>query len=247
MCSMVVDGRVGAIGSGTLRNFLVLAVAAVGMLGGTMTPAVAQSQSPRSAEDLDLSPEIIEESPVLQRWLEEVPDVWEDIKNDPSFRTRLRLGYTQFPSSDDASGFNLAVEDVFIGDTKLTVSGDYYNVGNGDITSAGAEMRYYLLPLGNYVNFAPTIGYRHLETQTYSTSGLQVGGRLMVVPSRGGAADLSLSYSQVGIGGDESVGLASFSVGYAITPNLRLSTDLQWQIASDDTDNRVGIVLEFMP
>jgi len=218
-------------------------------IGCNVMPIWAQTDrpSPVTAEDLDLSPEIIEESPVLQRWLQEVPDVLEDIRTDPSFRTRVRLGYSQFPSTDDASGFNVGVEDLFFGGTGLTLSGDYQASGNGDRTSGGAQLRYYLLPLGNYVNIAPVVGFRHLETEAYSTNGLELGGRLMLSLSRGGAGDVSLGYSQVGIGGDESVGLASFSVGYAVSRNVRLATDLQWQIADGDDDTRVGVVLELMP
>lgn len=206
----------------------------------------ASSPSPDTL-DLDLDPEIIEESPVLQRWLREVPNVLEEIRNDPSFRTRVRLGFSQFPSTDDASGFNLGVEDLFVGRTNLTLSGDYYASGNGDRSGGGAELRYYLLPLGGYFNIAPVLGYRQLETKSYSINGLQVGGRLMVVLSRGGAADLSLSYKQVGVGSDESAGVAAFSAGYALTPNIRLSADLERQDASGNSDNRVGIVLEWMP
>ena len=51
----------------------------------------------------------------------------------------------------------------------------------------------------------------------------------------------------MGIGGDESVGLASFSVGYAMTRNVRLAMDLQSQIADGDDHTRVGIVLQLMP
>ena len=211
-------------------------------------PSAEPSPEPSpDALDLDLDPEIIEESPVLQRWLREVPNVLEEIRNDPSFPTRVRLGFSQFPSTDDASGFNLGVEDLFVGKTNLTLSGDYYASGNGDRSGGGAELRYYLLPLGGYFNFAPVLGYRQLETESYSINGLQVGGRLMVVLSRGGAADLSLSYKQVGVGSDESAGVAAFSVGYALTPNIRLSADLERQDASGDGDNRVGIVLEWMP
>ncbi|NER39403.1 MAG: hypothetical protein F6J93_36575 [Oscillatoria sp. SIO1A7] len=209
--------------------------------------AEANPESNPDALDLDLDPEVIEDSPVLQRWLREVPNVLEEIRNDPSFRTRVRFGFSQFPSTDDASGFNLGVEDIFVGKTSLTVSGDYYASGNGDRSSGGAELRYYLLPLGNYVNFAPVLGYRQLETDSYSINGLQVGGRLMVVLSRGGAADFSLTYKQVGIGSDESAGVAAFSVGYALTRNIRLSADLERQDADGDGDNRVGIVLEWMP
>jgi hypothetical protein len=54
-----------------------------------------QPQNP-NASDLDLSPEAIKNSPVLQRWLRQVPHILDDIANDPSFRTRWRLGYSFF-------------------------------------------------------------------------------------------------------------------------------------------------------
>jgi len=46
-----------------------------------------------------------------------------DIANDPSFRTRLRLGY--FLPLGKQGGVNVGWEDVFIGRTGLTVSGEY--------------------------------------------------------------------------------------------------------------------------
>lgn len=66
-----------------------------------------------SAADLNLSPEDIKNSPVLQRWLRKVPNILDEINNDASFRTRLRLGYSLFPSRDAAGGWNIGVEDVF--------------------------------------------------------------------------------------------------------------------------------------
>jgi hypothetical protein len=200
-----------------------------------------------AAEELDLSPEIIENSPVLQRWLEEVPNVLEDIRNDPSFRTRLRLGYSNFPSNDDASGFNVGVEDVFIGRTGLTVSGDYQASFNGDRQTFGADLRYYVLPLGSYVNVAPLVGYRNIESNDYSTDGINVGARLMLALSRTGAADVSLTQSFVSPGSSDEVGITTLSFGYAVTRNLRLSTDIQKQNSREEKDSRVGIVLEWMP
>lgn len=225
-----------------------------GVRAGLATPVL--TQIPESVRDrppvvdpqpLDLSPDIIENSPVLQRWLKDVPNVLEEIHSDPSFRTRVRVGYSQFPSNDDASGFNVGVEDLFVARTGLTVSGDYYASGNGDRSSVGAELRYYVLPLGGYVNLAPVVGYRHIEAESYSASGLQLGGRLMLVLSRTGAADLALGYSRVGVGSDESVGVATFSVGYAIAPQFRLSADLQRQDGEDENDTRVGVAIEWMP
>lgn len=210
------------------------------------TPQPQATPKP-AAEQLDLKPEIIETSPVLQRWLREVPNVLEEIRNDPSFRTRLRLGYSQFPSTGQAAGFNVGVEDVFIGRTGLTVSGDYQRSFNGNREAYGADLRYYVLPLGSYVNIAPQVGYRNLTTGNFSTDGVNVGARLMLALSRTGAADVSLTQSFVSPGSNEEVGITTLSVGYAVTRNLRLSTDIQKQNSREEKDSRVGIVLEWMP
>ncbi len=214
-------------------------------------PAQSQPQpqvTPNPApNDLDLSPEIIKNSPLLQRWRNQIPNVMEEIRNDPSFRTRFRLGYSQFPSTGQAGGVIVGVEDVFIGGTGLTVSGDYQAAFNGKRTAYGADLHYYVLPLGGYVNVAPVVGYRHLESDRYSTDGVNVGARLMLVLSRTGAADISLTQSWVSPGSSKEVGLTTLSAGYALTTNLRLSTDIQKQNARQNKDSRVGIVLEWMP
>ncbi len=210
------------------------------------TPQPQATPKP-AAQELDLSPEIIENSPVLQRWLRQVPNVLEEIRNDPSFRTRLRVGYSQFPSTGQAAGFNVGVEDVFIGRTGLTVSGDYQRSFNGRRESYGADVRYYVLPLGSYVNIAPQVGYRNLTTGKFSTDGINVGARLMLALSRTGAADVSLTQSFVSPGSNEEVGITTLSFGYAVTHNLRLSTDIQKQNSKEEKDSRVGIVFEWMP
>lgn len=217
------------------------------LLSQTEPTPQPQATPKTPAQELDLSPEIIEGSPVLQRWLREVPDVLEDIRNDPSFRTRLRLGYSQFPSTGQAAGFNVGVEDVFIGRTGLTVSGDYQRSFNGKREAYGADLRYYVLPLGGYINIAPQVGYRNLTTGNFSTDGINVGARLMLALSRTGAADASLTQSFVSPGSSDEVGITTLSFGYAVTANLRLSTDIQRQNSREDKDSRVGIVLEWMP
>jgi hypothetical protein len=218
-----------------------LGVSLFGSLFGTVSEGYAQTAP------LDLDPQILENSPVLQRWTEEIPDVLSEIRNDPSFRTRLRVGYSQFPSSDQAGGIHLGVEDVFIGRSHLTVSADYQAALQGAREAYGSELRYYALPLGSSVNIAPVVGYRRVEGDSYSTDGVNVGLRLQLQLSRTGAADMALTQSWVNPGSDsEEVGLTTLTFGYAVTDHLRLSTDLQKQNAPQQKDSRVGIGLEWM-
>lgn len=216
-------------------NLLTVALAAL------TTPVLAQT-----VDNLDLSPEIIEDSPVFQRWLEKVPNVLEDIRNEPSFATRLRLGYSVFPSNDGVGGINLGIEDVFLGKTGLTLSGDYQTSFNGDRLSVGTSLNYFFFPLGSYINIAPVVGYRYLETGNYATDGVNVGARLMLAFSRTGAGDISLTQSFVSPGGNEEVGLTTLTVGYAVTNHLRLAVDLQKQNSRKAKDSMVGLVFEWL-
>ena len=199
-----------------------------------------------TGDRLDIPDRVIQESPTLQRWLKEVPDVLEDIRHDPSFRTRLRLGFTTFPSIDGAAGINLGIEDIFIKRTGLTISADYQSAFNGNRNTVGANLHYFLLPLGNYINIAPLVGYRYVQSNDFNTDGLHVGLRLMLAFSRTGAGDISLSQSFISPGSSEEVGITSLSVGYGVTSKLRLSTDLEWQNSIEDNDSRAGANLEFL-
>ncbi|MBD2580485.1 hypothetical protein H6G50_22755 [Oscillatoria sp. FACHB-1406] len=194
-----------------------------------------------------VSPEILENSPVLQSWGKEVPDVLEEIRHDPAFRTRVRLGYAHYPSTDGKGGFNVGVEDILLGRSGFTVSANYDRAFNGDRATAGVDLNYYVLPLGSYVNIAPVVGYRNITTGPYWTDGVAVGGKVILPLSRTGAADISFSQLFVSPGSANEVGITTLSAGYAFTPNLRLSTDIQKQNSIGDKDSRVGIVLEWMP
>jgi hypothetical protein len=215
---------------------------------GAIAPVMAQSTPEENlspAERLNLSPDILDHSPTLQRWLEEVPDLSEDIRHDPSFRTRLRLGYARFHHAD-ADGVFVGIEDVFLGESSLTVSGEYARSGEGDRTSYGADLRAYVLPLGNYVNVAPSLGYQHLDIGDETIEGFTIGARLMVALSRTGAADFSLSQEWVRPGSDQEVSVTTFSLGYAVSDRLRLTTDLQRERSPLDAENRVGVGLEWL-
>jgi hypothetical protein len=205
---------------------------------------IAQQPAPEN-NTIEIDPEILKGSPVLQKWLKGIPDVADDIKNDPSFRTRVKLGYSQYPSTAQTGGVHLAVDDVFFGRSGLSASANY-NSG-GSRSAYGVDAQYYLLPLGGYINITPLVGFRRLQTDKYSRDGLNLGLKLMLVPSRGGGADIALSQSWVGLGSDTETGLTTLSVGYAITNNLRISTDIQQQNARENYDSRVGIGFEWMP
>jgi hypothetical protein len=238
-----------------MGNRLFLQLLGIGLCGQILLNFPVAAQETRQAGEgdinspqnhLDLPPEIIEDSPVLQRWLKEIPDVLEDIRRDPSFRTRLQLGFTLFPSNDNAAGINIGVKDIFIGRTGLTLSADYQTAFNGSRVSVGTNLNYFLFPLGGYVNFAPLVGYGYVQSNDYSTDGVTVGGRLMLALSRTGAADISLSQSFISPGGENEVGITNFAVGYAVTSQLRLSTELEQQNSRQAKDNRVTINLEWM-
>jgi hypothetical protein len=201
------------------------------------------------SEELELNPEIIENSPVLQRWLQEIPDVLKQIQDEPSFRTRIRFGYSQFPSNNNTGGINVGVEDIFINKTGLTLSGEYYTDlnKNSDRLSVSGNLHYYILPLGNYVNIAPVVGYRYIQTNGYNTDGINVGARLVLALSPDGAADIFITQTFMSPGSNNEVGITNISAGYALTENLRLATDIEWQNSVKQKDNRFGIGLEWMP
>ncbi|MBD2426296.1 hypothetical protein [Phormidium sp. FACHB-1136] len=221
----------------------------------TSPPHLTPNPSPDSTESLteaelaplELDPSIIEESPVLRQWLNEVPDLAEEIRHTPSFRTRLRVGYANFPSNGAIGGFQMGVDDVFVWPgTGLTASADYSRSSNGQREAYGAEARYYLLPLGGYVNVAPSVGYRSVSAPAYSTDGVDLGLRLMLIPSRGGAADLSVSQHWVAPGTDGEVGVTRFNLGYAVTHQLRLGSDLEFQNSRFGQESRWGLSLEWL-
>ncbi|MFZ4641233.1 MAG: hypothetical protein ACOYMP_12640 [Nodosilinea sp.] len=196
---------------------------------------------------LELDPAILNQSPVLQRWLQAVPDVGQEINYQPAFRPRLRGTYNGFPAKGETGGFQVGLEDIFLmPGTGLALSADYGSNGNGQHRSYGLEARYYLFPLGGYVNLAPTLGYRDLSTPDYSTGGMAVGLRLMLVPSRGGGADLALGQQWVSPGQEGEVGVTSVALGYAVTSQLRLATDLQFQSSRLGYDSRWGLGLEWL-
>ena len=135
---------------------------------------------------------------------------------------------------------------IFIKRTGLTVSADYQTAFNGDRNAVGADLHYFLLPLGGYLNFAPMVGYRYVQSNDFSTDGIHLGVRLMLTFSRTGGGDISVSQSFISPGSNEEVAITSFTAGYAITSNLRLSGDIERQNSVEDEDSRAGLNLEWL-
>lgn len=207
-------------------------------------PADRRSQATPPSGGVDLDPRIIQDSPVLQRWLRQVPDVQADIAHDPAFRSRVRVGFVELP--DDRSGWRVGLEDGITGLGGLTISGDYQAAFEGDRESWGADLRYYLRPLGRRINVAPVVGYRSLEIPGEEVSGVNLGVRVLANLSRTGAADVALSQTWVAPGTGEETGLTTISLGYAVTRQLRLSTEWQRQNARREKGSQWGIFLEWM-
>ncbi len=194
---------------------------------------------------IDIDPEIIKGSPVLQRWLKQIPDVGAEIQNDPSFRPRVRIGYSQYPANGQAGGWDASVKEVLLDRSGIALNADYH--GRGNRSSYGIEANYYVLPLGGYFNVAPVVGYRKIDTDAYQRDGLNVGAKLLLVPARGGGGDIALQQTWLRLGTAEEVGISSISTGYALTNQLRLSGEIQWQNSREIQESRVGIGLEWMP
>jgi hypothetical protein len=140
----------------------------------------------------------------------------------------------------------LGLLDWGIESSPLTLDADY-ETNFGDRQAGGLNLNYYVLPLGGYLNIAPLVGYRYIQTNDYHTQGLNVGGKIMFALSRTGAADLSFSQSFVSPGSENEVGISTLSVGYAISNHWRIATDLEQQNSKVHKDNRVGMYLEWTP
>jgi hypothetical protein len=211
-------------------------------LSGVLGVAIATQANPA-----DLDPTWLNTSPTLQKWRQQVPDVAAEIANKPAFRTRIRLGAVQFESADPSLGWQIGLEDLQLGRSRLTLSGGYQATGPGTWKTWGGDVQYYLRPLGRRINLAPVVGYRQLKTPVYDQSGVNLGGRLAVSLSRGGGADLVLVQSWVAPGSSNAVGLTSVTLGYAVASHLRLSTSWQQQNAPSLKEQRWGLGLEWIP
>lgn len=202
---------------------------------------VASNEAIAGNEDLKLNQEIIENSPVLRRWLVDPPDVLDDIYNNPSFSSKIRLGLT---ARDGSFGFDVGLQDLFLGRNSFTISANYQREFSGRETDVNADLKYYLLPLGGYFNIAPQIGYRYIDFFGETVSGVDVGiqGILVLSPR---SADLRLSQTFTAPLSDRETSITTLSTSYSLSSRLSIGSNIQWRRSPVRSDSRVGFYLEW--
>lgn len=191
-----------------------------------------------SAPQLD--PQWVEQSPVLQRWLQNPPNVLADIYDEPSFRTKLRLGV----QGRDRLGWEVSLEDAFVGNSPLTVSASYQSDFDGPERDVSAGLRYYLRPRGSYWNVAPQVGYRSWENGSGSTRGWELGVQTVLALSPR-SADLRLSQLWTAPGTATETGTTQLSASYALSRRVWVRSHLQWRRSPQQSDSRAGLALEW--
>jgi hypothetical protein len=205
--------------------------------------AIALGASSVSAQPVrvDVDPSIIQDSPVLQRWLVSPPDLLNDIYYAPIFGTKLRVGLM---SRDNRLGLDLGIEDLFIGASPVTLSGSYQTLFPTPESSFDLKARYYVLPLGSYVNIAPQVGYRQVNAlNERSVSGVEVGlqGILVLSPR---SADLRFSHGFTNFATNAELSVTAVTASYALGRNFWLGSKIEWRRSPLQSDSRVGIMLE---
>ena len=125
-----------------MANKLAIAIAAF-LYFGISVAAYGDTKMARRARDIEIDRQVIESSPVLRRWLENPPNLLDDIYNVPSFDKKLKLGIT---SRNNSLGIEAGFEDLFVGQSPLTVNGSYQTEFSGRESELQANFRYYLLP-----------------------------------------------------------------------------------------------------
>ncbi|MFN3927378.1 MAG: hypothetical protein ACK4QL_08655 [Pseudanabaenaceae cyanobacterium] len=210
----------------------------VGLIAGVW----CVGQNPLGATPIDIDPRVIEGSSVLQRWLNNPPDLLEDIYNYPSFSTKFRLG---FISRDNRLGLDIGAEDIFLGRSPLTISGSYQTLLPTPEASWDIKARYYLLPLGSYWNVAPQVGYRQVNTaEGRSLAGLEVGLQAVLALSPR-SSDLRISHSFTNLGTDQELSVTALTASYALGRHFWLGSTIEWRRSPLQSDSRVGFSLQW--
>ena len=219
---------------------------AIGLVSAFVSsPAIAQpADSDPAASDsiseVGLEAEDLDNSRVLQRWLDSPPDILDEIRNKPAVPLRLRGGLASNRE------WTVGVEDITLYD-RITLSGFYRRAFDEQSDEDyGGDLRYYVLPRGSYFNIAPQLGFRHLDLADGLTEGLWAGlvGTISLAP---GAADLTVAYGFVEpISSDEAT-VGSVTAAYHVTRELRLAGQVNWRHTIFQNDIAVGVLLEWAP
>lgn len=214
---------------------MLLGAAGAAWADETVQPPAAK---PMSREDLQRG------SPTLRRWISDPPDLLNDIENGQAFPTRLGIGLVFTPSRSGEAAYTVSLQDVVLGGTRLSFSGDFTRSGTSN-QAWGAEARYYVAPLGSYLNVAPQVGYRNIVIDGTTRNGLEAGAKfLFALAPR--AADIAVSQSWVLPDRGGSIGRTVLEVGYTLSPVLRLTAVVQWINSSLRSDTSFGVNFELI-
>jgi hypothetical protein len=229
-------------------NRLIQTWALFSLLGLTLwgLPGYADPDKiPAAADALNIEQDLVQRSPVLKRWLDSPPSVLSEIDNNPAFPTKFKIGVASVPSRDNDYELALGVEDIFLWKSRFTASVEYRQSLNQNIHNTnlwGGNVRYYLLPLGAYVNLAPQVGYTSLRLEGAEFQGPELGGKLVFALSQ--TADVSVTETIILPSQGQTVGRTQLSFGYALSPSVRVSADLGFINAPTRQDTSFGINFE---
>ncbi len=196
------------------------------------------------AVDLQLDQSLIRSSPVLRRWLQRPPDLLQEIDNTPAVPTRLQLTVSTVPSRGGDTEWGASLQDLYVAGSRVSLSTEYAQSFVSQNRQWGAHARVYLFPLGSQLNVAPVVGYRHLVIDGLTFQGPEVGTRFVLASPQ--AADISLLQSFVLNYAGPPVGRTVLSLGYALSPLIRISALIQWQNSLVRQDTTYGIGLELV-
>ncbi len=195
------------------------------------------------ALDLKIDQKLIQSSPVLRRWLAQPPDVLQEIDQTPAFPTRLQLTLFTIPSRGGDTEWSAAFQDIFLAQSSVSVSTEYSQSTRTENRQWGTQARVYLLPLGSHLNIAPVMGYRTLIVDGWSFQGPEIGTRFVIASPQ--AADISFTQSFT-LDEVTTVGRSQLAMGYALSPSIRISAQVQWQNSPIRWDTAYGFSLELV-
>ncbi|GAB4213352.1 MAG: hypothetical protein OHK0012_09320 [Synechococcales cyanobacterium] len=210
-----------------------ITVVGVGLLlGGLGIPAWADTEP-----SFGLDTQLVEQSPVLRRWLQGTPNVLEEILSTPARPTRVQVGFVT------RQQWFVGIEDLYVS-SRVSVSGDFDDWQAVNLQQTSTTLRYYVSPLGSRLNLAPQVGYRWLSIPGEQIQGVEVGATAVAVLAPQ-AADISLDYRWL-TGADPATTL-SLSTAYALSRDFRVATRYRWQNSTLTKDFQVGLTLEWTP
>lgn len=205
-------------------------------------PSPALESGTPLAIQLGLDSEVVESSPVLQRWLSDPPDLLDEIRNTPAVPTRLQAGI-------DVSGWSVGLSDLYLVE-RVSLSSSYRQSFDRPQDAAfGSNLRYFVAPVGSRFNLAPQVGFGRIDQFERFLSGPQYGAYLVMALDPG-AADLTMSYSWLDPNRSTQEGAATvgeITAAYALSQSTRLATRYTWRHSTITKDQDLSLILEWTP